>query len=127
MGILPFGLHPEGIQPFGLSPEGIIPFGLSSANKGNATSVTNSTSRTEVSANSSKGIRLSDQTVIGERYHMQVKNPDGTTVGDYVVVDTITGTHNGVRYGAVEDVDPNLVRKALLDFFALEPNIDVGR
>ena len=107
-GLAPFGFTPMGEKPFGIAPGGLAPLGNSS--------VTNSSLDPLVAEN----VPADDS---NGRYHVQVVSPDGSINGDYVVVDPVTGDLNGVRYEAAQDVDPQLVQRALLNFLSLDPRL----
>jgi len=104
-GFAPFGELPQGANPFGSAPEGLSPMGNQSLSL-----VINQTSEVTGEQGNGEG-----------RYHVQVTAPNGSINGNYVVVDPVTGDLNGVQYEVAENVDPNIVQNALLNFLSLSP------
>jgi len=104
-GFAPFGELPQGANPFGRAPEGLSPMGNQSLSL-----VINQTSEVTGEQGNGEG-----------RYHVQVTAPNGSINGNYVVVDPVTGDLNGVQYEVAENVDPNIVQNALLNFLSLSP------
>ena len=112
-GVNPFGRNPLGSSPFGRRPHGVAPFGTFA----NRNKPLNHSGANEELVSNKNNSSLMDE----KRYHVQVKMPDGTINGDYIILNHNTGSLSGVRYEAIDGADQGLIQQALLSFLSLEP------